>query len=432
MPNTNSEFHTSQKFKFSKNKVTREIVLGKKIFKSSFKRTDGIKDAATNYLVSYLNNNNQIEKNPNGKKLTYIDLFCGGGGFSLGVHQALSQFGINARLLAAVDIDKAALTLTAHHFNPIIVYSKSVEEIVKYSVDLTGELKDFITKPKIVNSQFAQFKGKVDLLVGGPPCQGHSNLNNRTRRSDPRNFLYFIMPAVSIALEIPCVIIENVKSIKYASENVVEITKGIFESHKYFVEEFIIDATDFGVAQTRKRHFLVASKIAKPDVAQYVDILKSSKLSFDDINTNLPIEHNLPNRLEETSELSKENQERIKYLFQNNLFELPNTERPDCHKNGNSYPAVYGRLRGGKPLKTITTGFGTPGRGRFIHPHEPRVINIREAARAQSFPDWYFAPADELNLTRNNLYKIIGDAVPSMMVFPLISGLLNSFNQKLP
>ena len=428
----NSEFHTSQKFRLSKHKATREISFKKKVFKSSFKRTSKINDAATNYLVSYLNNTECFEKVPNGKKLTYIDLFCGGGGLSLGVHHALNQFGINARLLAAVDVDKSALNLTAHHFNPLIQYSKSVEELVKYSVELTGEKKDFITKPKIIESQFAQFKGKTDLLVGGPPCQGHSNLNNKTRRLDPRNLLYFVMPAIATALEIPCVIIENVKTIKHASENVVEITKGIFENHGYDVEECVIDATEFGVAQTRKRHFLIASTIAPPDVSDTINNLKSSTLSFNDINKSMPKNHNLPKRLEENSELSKENIKRIKYLFKHDVYELPNKIRPVCHQNGHSYPAVYGRLKGDKPIGTITTGFGTPGRGRYVHPHEHRVINIREAARAQSFPDWYFAPADELGLTRNNLYKIIGDAVPSLMMVPVISGLLNSFKRKLP
>ena len=61
-----------------------------------------------------------------------------------------------------------------------------------------------------------------------------------------------------------------------------------------------------------------------------------------------------------------------------------------------------------------------------IHPSEPRTINIREAARIQSFPDWYFKDIDSLGLTKTHLDKIIGDAVPSMMVFPLILSLYES------
>ena len=120
--------------------------------------------------------------------------------------------------------------------------------------------------------------------------------------------------------------------------------------------------------------------------------------------------------LEQEPKLSLENQNRLKFLFENNLHDLPNKERPECHQEGHTYPSVYGRLYGDQPLYTITTGFGSPGRGRFIHPHKPRVINAREAARAQAFPDWYWSQIEQLKLSRNNLYKIIGDAVPSLMV----------------
>ena len=81
-------------------------------------------------------------------------------------------------------------------------------------------------------------------------------------------------------------------------------------------------------------------------------------------------------------------------------------------------------------MYTITTGFGSPGRGRFIHPHERRTINAREAGRAQAFPDWYWNSVDELNLTKNSLYKIIGDAVPSLIVIPLVASILESINAK--
>ena len=105
---------------------------------------------------------------------------------------------------------------------------------------------------------------------------------------------------------------------------------------------------------------------------------------------------------------------------------MPNEIRPKCHQDGHTYRAVYGRMHGDKPAPTITTGFRSPGRGRYIHPSEPRTINIREAARIQSFPDWYFKDIDSLGLTKTHLDKIIGDAVPSMMVFPLILSLYES------
>ncbi|MBF2754699.1 MAG: DNA cytosine methyltransferase [Gammaproteobacteria bacterium AqS3] len=361
--------------------------------------------------------------------MTYIDLFCGGGGLSLGIHHALSQFGYDARLLLAADKDPAALRLVAKHFKPILQRTTPIEDLVKYAIDLSGELDDFVTHPQISDRQILQFKGKVDLLVGGPPCQGHSNLNNKTRRYDQRNLLYYLMPAFAVALDIPNIIIENVTAIRSASERVVGITEKILAQHGYKIFTGVVNGVDFGVAQTRSRHFLVASKTTVPGVAEALSSLKTDPLTFDCINSDLSAIPGYPDILEINGNLSKENLERIKHLHETDSFELSNDLRPDCHKDGHTYPAVYGRMRGDAPAGTITTGFGSPGRGRYIHPYQPRMITIREAARIQSFPDWYFKDADELGLNRNNLHKIIGDAVPSLMVFPLILSLLGAFSK---
>ena len=361
------------------------------------------------------------------RQVTFLDLFSGGGGLSLGVHHALSQFGMNARLLCAVDIDCAALQLTSHHFKPIIEKCASVRELVDYQIDYSGSIKKFASPPLITDSQIGQFEGKVDLLVGGPPCQGHSNLNNWTRRRDPRNLLYYVMPAFAVALNVPCIIIENVKSIRNASERVVENTKGILEYYGYHVFEGFVDATQTGVPQTRVRHFLVASKHEKPEIDAFVESYRTRKFSFNDVNSNLPRVHGMLKKMEENGTLSTENKERIDHLHETGSFELANEHRPECHRNGHTYPSVYGRMRGDQPVGTITTGFGSPGRGRYIHPSERRMMTMREAARIQSFPDWYFKDIEDLKLTRNSLHKIIGDAVPSLMVVPIIAALVNSF-----
>ena len=207
------------------------------------------------YVRAFLDMGSAPKFIKSGKKLTYIDLFCGGGGLSLGVNYGLNKLGYDPRLLFAADIDQSALSLVKHHFKPFVCSHQSIEDLIEYSVDLSGGSPDFVTQPYIRNDQISQFRGKVDLLVGGPPCQGHSNLNNKTRRQDPRNLLYFTMPAVAVALKIPTLIIENVKSIQNASEEVVPITKKILTTHGYYVEERIVCGTDFGVAQTRETLF---------------------------------------------------------------------------------------------------------------------------------------------------------------------------------
>ena len=393
--------------------------------------TDPISNAQTiKYVRSYLDSQIPSFSSRNGNRITYIDLFCGGGGLSLGVHHALHKFGFDAKLLLAADTDKKALRLIKHHFKPMIHSDLPIEDWLRYSVDLSGIEGSFVTHPEICNPQINQFKGKVDLLVGGPPCQGHSNLNNKTRRYDPRNLLYFTMPAMAICMDIPLVIIENVRSIKSASENVVGITKKLFRAHDYFVNEVILDGVHCGIAQTRKRHFLIASKFEEPNVDAAIDQLRTPTLTFNDVNSDLPILEQTTGLLEGNPKLSNENIDRINHLHNTNQLDLKNELRPICHQEGHTYPAVYGRIDGNKPAGTITTGFSSPGRGRFIHPNEPRMITVREAARVQSFPDWYFLPAEQLGLNRINLTKIIGDAVPALMLFPLIASVANSLSNK--
>jgi len=111
--------------------------------------------------------------------------------------------------------------------------------------------------------------------------------------------------------------------------------------------------------------------------------------------------------------LSDENRARIDWLFDNDEFNLPPSERPECHQDGTTYNAVYGRLFRDKPAPTITSGFMTPGRGRYIHPTERRTLTPREAARIQGFPDNYvFHPDSSRPSSKAQLGKWIGDAVP--------------------
>ena len=88
------------------------------------------------------------------------------------------------------------------------------------------------------------------------------------------------------------------------------------------------------------------------------------------------------------SRLSPENEQRVKYLIENDVWELPDEERPVCHQDGNhTYGSIYGRIYANQPSQTITTGFLSPGRGRFTHPTRARGLTPHEGARLQGFPD---------------------------------------------
>ena len=403
--------------------VVRELKTSSATYSERVISSSSTASEEKDFFVSSLNSKLQTDT-PLTQKINYIDLFCGGGGLSLGVQSAARFFGYDPRLCLAADIDTAALELVKKHFKPIYTRHKSVEELLQFEVDYTGTLNRFISEPKVTDSQLSVLKGRVDLLVGGPPCQGHSNLNNKTRRFDPRNLLYMIMPAFAVALDIPNIIIENVQTITRARENVVGLTKSILHHYGYSVEEYKLVASDFGVAQSRVRHFLIASKTRNLTSMSYNSCFKTRELTFQDACSVMPA---LPDNLsiiEEVGKLSKENIERINYLHDNNVDDLPNFVRPDCHKNGHTYQSVYGRIKADLPMTTITTGFASPGRGRYTHPTERRPISIREAGRVQAFPDWYWEPTIDLGWKKARYQKVIGDAVPSQFAYPLMANLL--------
>ena len=107
-------------------------------------------------------------------------------------------------------------------------------------------------------------EGGIDLLLAGPPCQGHSNLNNHSRRDDDKNELYLVVPAVAFAWDIPLVIIENVEGVIHDVSGVVQQAEGLFRSYGYSVTRGVLAAHKMGWPQTRKRYFLIARKKGTP------------------------------------------------------------------------------------------------------------------------------------------------------------------------
>jgi len=259
----------------------------------------------------------------------------------------------------------------------------------------------------------AQFVGEVDVVLAGPPCQGHSNLNNQTRRSDPRNELYMTVPAIALALGAPIVIIENVPAVVHDDLGVVAATRAILQEAGYSITTAVISAAKMGWPQTRSRFFLVARKdrpvVELTEVQEaFLDRARSVMWAIEGSD-----QMDDQSYMTDRSALSAENEKRIKWLFDNDEYDLALAERPDCHKDGTTYTSVYGRLHADKPSPTITTGFMTPGRGRYIHPIERRLITPREAARIQAFPDTYiFSASEEVIPSKKKITKWIGDAVP--------------------
>ncbi len=342
-----------------------------------------------------------------------VDIFSSVGGLTLGAGIAAASRGLTLRSRAAVDLDGPALDRHRANLGTEHLVHGSASLVVDSLVHGRGEGATFAYEPAIINDELASLTGKIDLLLAGPPCQGHSNLNNHTRRDDPRNDLYLLAPAIAVGLKAPMVVIENVPEVTSAKSDVVRTAMSLLRGAGYHVTAGVIKATDLGWPQTRRRYFVVASRVAEPvPLADIVGAFRAPTRGVSWLLEDL-LDHPTEGFMDEIPRLTEENRRRIDYLFREDLFNLPNDERPECHKSGTSYGATYGRMRWDEPAPTLTTGFSTPGRGRFIHPLRPRVLTPREAARIQGFPDWFSFGDASAPPSRKQLTQWIGNAVPS-------------------
>ncbi len=345
------------------------------------------------------------------------DLFAGCGGMSLGLEEAARRAGKSFVVALAADTDAKALAVYAKNFSEAWTLGNDVSDLFPGSPSSPLSRAEKAIKTEA---------GRVDILVGGPPCQGHSDLNNRTRRRDPKNALYLRMARAAEVLEPNIVVIENVVAVRHDTGRVVEKTRAALENAKYTVTDRVIDLVRVGVPQRRRRHLLLASKLSNLEPAKILDDLASAmsdhpertvKWAIDDLR-----EANGGGTFDSPGRAAEKNARRIQYLFDHHLYDLPNNQRPTCHQNGDhSYVSIYGRIHWDRPAQTITTGFGSMGQGRYVHPSQRRTITPHEAARLQTFPDWFDFGQ---NGNRTALASMIGNAVPPLLMVALGSLIL--------
>lgn len=350
-----------------------------------------------------------------GGRVRVFDAFCSVGGLSLGAMVAGAHVGRKVSFEAAADTDVEALQVFDQNFGPRNLLHESVRDLVDFQITQVADRGRSRFRYAAMTA-LASDIGEVDLLIGGPPCQGHSTLNNRTRSDDPKNQLFLTMPAIAVALDVPAVVIENVPNVVNDSKQVVRIARELFEGHGYQVEERVVNAHELGWPQRRRRFFMVAR--LESSGTPFEDVVEMFRMSARDLSWAIAdlLEAEGRTFLDTTPNLNEDNSRRVKWLFDNDAYELPNHERPRCHQDGHTYPSVYGRLHWDEPAPTITGGFLTPGRGRFVHPLRQRVLTPHEAARVQGFPDWFdFQALGGSEQKRSNLAKWIGDAVPSIL-----------------
>jgi len=319
-----------------------------------------------------------------------IDAFAGAGGLSLGLLQS------GWRVAFAFDNDPIAVDTyrrnVGNHVRALDATQLTGNELLKHAGLLSGELT---------------------MLTGGPPCQGFS-LQRRHPHSDERNllvgkFLELILdtaPRSFVMENVPAV---NSKRGKHLIETLVAETR----AKGYDVHLTTLNAVDYGLAQQRRRAFIVGVRDAdvpfrwpKPTVDRW----RTVREAIGDLPSP-PADGSphptVPNHYRE-ARLSPLNIERIRHVPEGGgRKDLPAHLELACHRNGHRHLDTYGRLAWDNPSGTITARFDSFTRGRFGHPIEHRSVTLREGARLQGFPDEFVFLG-----TREDGARLIGNAVP--------------------
>lgn len=351
-----------------------------------------------------------------------VDLFAGCGGLTLGLAQAAAANDLRLEIPLAVDLEAIATKVYRQNF-------RFAERVETASVEkfFDGGLGTSLT---LAEKRTAADVGDVDVLLGGPPCQGHSNLNNYTRRVDGKNALYLRMVRAAEVLKPRAVLIENVPAVlndRHDGVGVVESAQKHLTRLGYVVADDVIQLDKLGVAQTRRRHILLA--IRTDDATTPREVFRSLpehrrrdlRWAIGDL-----MDGDETNPLDLPPQAQATNKKRMQYLLDTDLYDLPNELRPKCHRGEHSYKSMYGRLRWEEPAQTITSGFGSIGQGRYMHPERLRALTAHEAARIQGFPDYFdFSPCP----TRGALATMIGNAVPPALAAAIFGVYLAQTNR---
>jgi DNA-cytosine methyltransferase len=351
-------------------------------------------------------------------KYRVLDLFSGAGGFSKGL-DSLDEF----KTVLATDFNKPALDTFKLNFpDSEIVY---------------GDITDVETKNNIID---AAKKLNVNMIIGGPPCQGFSNKGKKLGLKDPRNFLFreYLFVVEKIKPEI--FVIENVKAMLTASNGYFlnEIIKEI-ERLGYFVVFQPLLASDFGVPQNRQRAVIIACKNKKLKHPVPKNMRKTtvrdaiSDLSYLESGQG---ENETGYSTKPQSDYQKKMRMNSKKLYnhkatnhnqvaldklklipeQGNKNDLPK----ELHGN-QKFKTTWGRLKWDEQSPTIDTRFDTPSNGTNSHPVLHRSITPREAARIQSFPDDFVFIG-----RKTEICKQIGNAVPPLLARAIGKAILGS------
>jgi DNA (cytosine-5)-methyltransferase 1 len=385
-------------------------------------------------------------------KIKVLDLFAGAGGFGLGFNMASPNF----KVICSLEIDKWAVeTLKANN--------RDKQKIIH------NDIRNFKTAEEILSV----CPSKPDVIIGGPPCQGFSYAGPAKDPKDPRNSLFKNFAHWVEVLQPKVFVMENVRGLltgkNHRGEKVIDIIKSTFNDINYTINIWELNAANYGVPQNRERIFIVGNKIGveipKPKITHYLPSEKKElngktrmlkqAIKVQKALSDLP-KLNAGEGVEETAFVEEPRNDYQKLIRRNskilynhvtmvhtkrvverytqilNGFEL--NEIPEelqvRKRNGNGeiseseYNSNYRHLRPHMISYTIPASFYS----NFIHPYQPRNITSREAARLQSFPDYYVFKGKRTQISSKLLkqlgkehenflsqYNQIGNAVPPLL-----------------
>ncbi|WP_417810104.1 DNA cytosine methyltransferase [Thalassospira alkalitolerans] len=366
-------------------------------------------------------------------KKTVIDLFCGAGGLSEGFRQA------GFHVLAGNDFFEAAgETYAATH---------------PESTFIPGPVQD-LTADKLLGAA-KLFPGKLDVLVGGPPCQAYSVYNHQRGTHDERANLFREYLRIVEELQPKWVVMENVTGItSIDGGEVVETIRREFARLNYRVEFKTLKAEEFGVPQERRRVFFIGTRTDAPILfpqPTHGPGLKKFTTIWDAIG-DLPIVENGQDsgvtdyaaearvwyqkyirkgskqvHNHAAPKLGAINIERMRHIPQGGSWrDIPFDLLPEGMKRAkrSDHTKRYGRMKPDGLSCTVLTKCDVHW-GAYIHPIQNRAITVREAARLQSFPDWFIFRG-----SKTDQYTQIGNAVPPLLGKKVAEALLTAASER--
>ncbi len=326
------------------------------------------------------------------REYSCIDSFCGAGGLALGLRRA------GFRVLISFDANACAVETYRANISSACLHERAE--------NLTAEL--LRTK--------AGFEGTLDLLSGGPPCQGFSKQKRGAHHGDGRNELVLQYARLVRELQPRFFLMENVDQLgQKRGRGFVDRLRAELEA--YELHPHFYNSADYGVAQTRVR-FVVVGKLRSiraefavpaPTVVGWTTVAQAF-VGIPEPPEDGSEHPQIPNHYR--SRVTPMTTQRFSHVPPGGgWWDIPEDLRLACHRNldrrSGGWPDVYGRLEWAGQAPTITAGFDSFTRGRYGHPAENRAITPREAATLQGFP-----PSFRFFGKRGDVRLQIGNAVP--------------------